>query len=288
MKFATKLSILFTVFFLAAGCVSQRGVGTGGGTSSQDNDNSNATGISGNAEDREGQMMLESSEAIRAPKQKVGLLIAAKDYPTHTHYGTTKFNNFTKEYPYDWQLSKTLFSSFEQAIEKNSRFSVVDISSRAKDPNSLDFVKRESGSWRVNRELMPLRKALLKDNITYVIVVKEAPTVAIKECGTYGCSDHVSEGFGLFTRSFLGTDHYIASASFDVSIERLDEPEELLALPELSKYQDDTVKNTRLEAFTAPENFDELTEQELAPIKSAIVNYFDDLAKETAKHFSTK
>ena len=79
MKFATKLSILFTVFFLAAGCVSQRGVGTGGGTSSQDNDNSNATGISGNAEDREGQMMLESSETIRAPKQKVGLLIAAKD-----------------------------------------------------------------------------------------------------------------------------------------------------------------------------------------------------------------
>jgi len=61
-----------------------------------------------------------------------------------------------------------------------------------------------------------------------------------------------------------------------------------LALPELSKYQDDTVKNTRLEAFTAPENFDELTEQELAPIKSAIVNYFDDLAKETAKYFSTK
>ena len=62
------------------------------------------------------------SKPVAPPKQKVGVWVSAKTFPTHTHIGTTKFNNFTKEYSYDWQLNNTLYSTFKKAIEQNSRF----------------------------------------------------------------------------------------------------------------------------------------------------------------------
>ena len=46
------------------------------------------------------------------------------------------------------------------------------------------------------------------------------------------------------------------------------------------------LKNERVEDFTPPDNFDEITEQELAPIKNTIVNYFDRLATAVGKYLS--
>ncbi|MEL7443470.1 MAG: hypothetical protein AAFN66_11520, partial [Pseudomonadota bacterium] len=226
------------------------------------------------------------SKPVAPPKQKVGVCVSAKNFPTHTHIGTTKFNNFTKEYSYDWQLNNTLYSTFKKAIEQNSRFTAVDISSMVDDAGALDFVMGEGNNGAFNDKQNTLRKSLLDKGIATVIIVEEAPTVAITECGTYGCSEHQSKGFGLFTRSFLGTDHYIASASFNVSIERLDKPVDILTLPVFTEFQDDALKNERVEDFTPPDNFDEITEQELAPIKNTIVNYFDRLATAVGKYLS--
>ena len=47
-----------------------------------------------------------------------------------------------------------------------------------------------------------------------------------------------------------------------------------------------SLKNERVEDFTPPDNFDEITEQELAPIKNTIVNYFDRLATAVGKYLS--
>lgn len=35
---------------------------------------------------------------------RVGVLVKVDGLPTHSHYGTTIFNNFNKTYPFDWQL----------------------------------------------------------------------------------------------------------------------------------------------------------------------------------------
>ncbi len=183
-------------------------------------------------------------------------------------------------------MNNTLYSTFKKAIEQNGRFTAVDISSMVDDAGALDFVMGEGNNGAFNDKQNTLRKSLLDKGIATVIIVEEAPTVAITECGTYGCSEHQSKGFGLFTRSFLGTDHYIASASFNVSIERLDKPVDILTLPVFTEFQDDALKNERVEDFTPPDNFDEITEQELAPIKNTIVNYFDRLATAVGKYLS--
>ena len=299
MKFVTKFTVLLAVLMLAAGCVTQRGMDSGESDPSQPNSEEATPTESTEQEDvvqdgdsvNDGTTKGEStkepvSKPVAPPKQKVGVLVSAKKFPTHTHIGTTKFNNFTKEYSYDWQLNNTLYSTFKKAIEQNSRFTAVDISSMVDDAGALDFVMGEGNNGSFNDKQNTLRKSLLDKGIATVIIVEEAPTVAITECGTYGCSEHQSKGFGLFTRSFLGTDHYIASASFNVSIERLDEPVDILTLPVFTEFQDDALKNERVEDFTPPDNFDEITEQELAPIKNTIVNYFDRLATAVGKYLS--
>ena len=299
MKFVTKFTVLVAVLMLASGCVTQRGMDSGESVPSQPNSEEATPTESTEQEDvvqdgdsvNDGTTKGEStkepvSKPVAPPKQKVGVLVSAKKFPTHTHIGTTKFNNFTKEYSYDWQLNNTLYSTFKKAIEQNSRFTAVDISSMVDDAGALDFVMGEGNNGAFNDNQNTLRKSLLDKGIATVIIVEEAPTVAITECGTYGCSEHQSKGFGLFTRSFLGTDHYIASASFNVSIERLDEPVDILTLPVFTEFQDDALKNERVEDFTPPDNFDEITEQELAPIKNTIVNYFDRLATAVGKYLS--
>ena len=299
MKFVTKFTVLLAVLMLAAGCVTQRGMDSGESVPSQPKSEEATPTESTEQEDvvqdgdsvNDGTTKGEStkepvSKPVAPPKQKVGVLVSAKKFPTHTHIGTTKFNNFTKEYSYDWQLNNTLYSTFKKDIEQNSRFTAVDISSMVDDAGALDFVMGEGNNGSFNDKQNTLRKSLLDKGIATVIIVEEAPTVAITECGTYGCSEHQSKGFGLFTRSFLGTDHYIASASFNVSIERLDEPVDILTLPVFTEFQDDALKNERVEDFTPPDNFDEITEQELAPIKNTIVNYFDRLATAVGKYLS--
>lgn len=299
MKFVTKFTVLLAVLMLAAGCVTQRGMDSGESVPSQPKSEEATPTESTEQEDvvqdgdsvNDGTTKGEStkepvSKPVAPPKQKVGVLVSAKKFPTHTHIGTTKFNNFTKEYSYDWQLNNTLYSTFKKAIEQNGRFTAVDISSMVDDAGALDFVMGEGNNGSFNDKQNTLRKSLLDKGIATVIIVEEAPTVAITECGTYGCSEHQSKGFGLFTRSFLGTDHYIASASFNVSIERLDEPVDILTLPVFTEFQDDALKNERVEDFTPPDNFDEITEQELAPIKNTIVNYFDRLATAVGKYLS--
>lgn len=299
MKFVTKFTVLLAVLMLAAGCVTQRGMDSGESVPSQPKSEEATPTESTEQEDvvqdgdsvNDGTTKGEStkepvSKPVAPPKQKVGVLVSAKKFPTHTHIGTTKFNNFTKEYSYDWQLNNTLYSTFKKAIEQNGRFTAVDISSMVDDAGALDFVMGEGNNGAFNDKQNTLRKSLLDKGIATVIIVEEAPTVAITECGTYGCSEHQSKGFGLFTRSFLGTDHYIASASFNVSIERLDKPVDILTLPVFTEFQDDALKNERVEDFTPPDNFDEITEQELAPIKNTIVNYFDRLATAVGKYLS--
>lgn len=296
MKFVTKFIVLVAISMLAAGCVTQRGMDSSESVPIETNIEKPSSGNQTNndavdqKDDGSGQESKDEAEEVNGPtevpKQKIGVFINANEFPSHTHVGTTKFNNFTKEYAYDWQIASTLFTKLKTAIEQSSRFEVVDVAPKVKGAWQLDFVVKQNNNWSFNENQNALRKSLLAAGVTKIIIVQEAPTVAITECGTYGCSEHQSEGFGLFTRSFLGTDYYIASASFDISIESLDKPVDIASQPLFKELQDDAMKNVRIEEFAPPEDFDDVTEKELAPIKDSIISYFDRLAETVAKYFS--
>ncbi len=215
----------------------------------------------------------------KAPeKSKIGVLIVAKDNPSHTHVGTTIFNNFSKEYSYEWQFKETIFNLFEEKIEKGTSYDVVDISTLISENDTLNFVDVVNKEWVFNEKSTSTREKLTAEGITAVIIIKESPTLAAMECGMYGCSEHYSQGYGLFTRSFLGLDNYMASASFMISIETIDKPVDITRLENIKETQTYLAKNKPLEDFADPVDFENITEEELAPVKTALVEYFDNLA----------
>lgn len=215
----------------------------------------------------------------KAPQQsKIGVLVVAKENPSHTHVGTTIFNNFSKEYEYDWQLKENIFKIFEDKIESGTTYDVVDISNLVSESDTLTFVDVVNKEWVFNEKSASTREKLIAEGITAVVIIKETSTLAAMECGMYGCSEHYSQGYGLFTRSFLGLDNYMASASFAISIETIDKPVDITRLEHVKETQTYLAKHKPLEDFADPADFENMTEEELAPVKAALIEYFDNLA----------
>lgn len=124
-----------------------------------------------------------------------------------------------------------------------------------------------------------LREQLVSQGINAVIVVEETKSLAALECGAYGCSEHYSHGIGLFTRSFLGMDRYMVSASTSLTIEIIDEPIDLIAIETFWSSQRYNMRNREIEDFKDPMNFKDFKEKELRPIFGELMLYYEGIAK---------
>ena len=303
MKLCSQIGVMF-VLLMVVGCVSKDiptvtdpAVNTSDEAVKGD-DTSNANPTRSGEHDTDTTANLGKSDnqqpSHKAPVEKIAVLVNVSEHPTHTHLGTTTFNNFTKQYPYDWQIKSTIFNTLKAKIELSSGYDVVDVATLDTIDKSVLSSMNEKTNFVVNEQdksvffngADTLRNALVSAGVSAVIIVNETPTIAATECGTYGCVEHRSEGYGLFTRSFLGTDNYVASASFTVSVERIDTPIEVSSLPQFEVLTSDKAKNLKLESFFAPSDFDELTQDELIPVKHAITDYINDLAEVAADYFA--
>ena len=219
-------------------------------------------------------------ENVNLPKQgKIGIHLAMPEHPKHTHIGTTIFNNFVKDYEYNWQLKEEVFQNLKKQIETNTSYKVVDLSYlEIESPQQLNFVGVEKKKWVFSQSNQELKQKLLDDGITAVLAISGQRTLAELNCSQYGCSEHYSEGYGLFTRSFLGMDRYYASSSFFISAELLTQPIDLGLLDGMWESSQFQRKNKLIDEFKSPKDFKALTQEELAPVKSEILVYFDEIA----------
>lgn len=217
---------------------------------------------------------------------KIAVLIDSSNVPKHTHIGTTIFNNFEKNYPYQWNISESIKSTLTQHIETAQGFKVIDANSidYINSQQSLNFVDINNKQWQFVEKSNALRNRLIADNVHAFIIIKEVPTLAVMECSQYGCTNHYSQGVGLFTRSMFAFDTYYASASYQISVELLSAPVDLSRLEAFEKFTHYMGKNIVVEDFPDPQNFDNITEQEFLPIKQALDAYFNELGQLTATH----
>jgi len=212
----------------------------------------------------------------------VGLLINVGNNPTHTHVGTTLFNNFNKKYPYNWNMKEAIFLAYKEQIESSTNLNVIDLHRYGiKDASELDFVEIKNKQWSVVEANNKLRNTFLEKNLYAVITVTERPTLARLECGAGGCNERYVDGFGLFSRSFLGIKNFTATAGFEITAEVIDPPVELSSqqtLRDLANFQ----KKSKLMTGFAPQDPKNVTDQELAPIKAHILQYIQSVAKATS------
>ena len=217
---------------------------------------------------------------------RIGLFVSASEFPKHTHVGTTIFNNFSKDYEYPWKMEESIFKTFQQEIEHSTGFVVLNLKDLGiTNTSELNFVEVKDKQWSLVEENTSLRDSLIELGIYAVVSISESPTLANLECSAYGCAEHYSEGYGLFTRSFLGINSYFASSSFTVSIEIIDTPADIGVQQDMRDILHFNNKNKILTNFEAPKEFRNITQEELNPIREEILNYIKYVAAAAGHYF---
>ena len=117
------------------------------------------------------------------------------------------------------------------------------------DAGAPDFVMGEGNNGRSIVKTNTLRKSLLDKGIATVIIVEEAPTVAITECGIADVQSIKAKGSDCLRVVFWVPITILLRQALTLSIERLDKPVDILTSPVFTEFQDDALKNERVEDF---------------------------------------
>ena len=245
---------------------------------------------------------------------KVGLYVVADEYPKHTHFDRIEFEdygsffenvigelvisavesafnigNFVEVYEYDWNIANSIYDIFKKKIEYNTKFETIDLESMNidLDRRKMDLVEYDlwDRQWRYNEKNEQLRLRFLKEGIYAIVYIYGARTEAEEAEDDSGDNHYLhSDGYGLYTSSLESSMDYYASASFNYSIEIIQPPIDLTRIGDFKYVQSGFRKNMKMTDFDAPEDFRNITETELDPVREQILAYFEWLADLTVKY----
>lgn len=217
---------------------------------------------------------------------RIGFLVTGTDSPTHTHVGTTIFNNFARTYEYDWNLREEVAAVLARTISE-AGFSPVDLEAAGVGYADVEgLVQVSEGTWVVPEgkedALHRLRTELA---LKAVIVLNESRVLTAMECGAWGCSEHHADASGLFTRSMFGMTRYSAVAAYRWNVFLLDPVADVAATDALQSML--RIPAAQLANFQHPAEFKNLTEDEFAPVREAILAFVQAVSSTALKSFSS-
>jgi hypothetical protein len=225
---------------------------------------------------------IESSRGDR-----IGLLVEAGDSPSHTHIGTTVFNNFTKKYPYNLNLSANVTRTIEQSV-RSAGFTAVDLRKEGINYAEISGLIQPAGEkWQIasgNEETFRRLREQLR--LKALIVVKEARVMTALECTGGPCSERYADSSGLYTRSFFGLTRYNAVAAYQWNVFVLDPVADAAKVDPLHRMLRMPV--TTLTGFKDPAAFENLTEAEFAPVRDAILRFTELVSNQAVKTLNVK
>jgi hypothetical protein len=207
-----------------------------------------------------------------ASGDRVGVLVEVGDSPSHTHIGTTVFNNFTKKYPYNWKLNSEVSRVVQQSV-KSSGFEAIDLNAAGIQYTDVaGLIKANGEQWQVTPgkedTVRRLREQL---KLKALIVLKEERVLAALECAGGPCAERYADTSGLYTRSFLGITRYNAVAAFKWNVFVLDPITNTVGVDSMREIL--RIPATPLPGFKDPTKFDNLTEAEFVPVRDAILRF---------------
>ena len=205
------------------------------------------------------------------PGDKIGIYVALDETPTHSHFGTTVFNNFKKAYPYQWPFNAEVKKILTEVLREQYQVEVYDFAAfqlGLEEVNNLVITERNR--FVVNPEKEVIYKQLLADGFKSVIIISgEQDHLALLECGAYGCTERVAQGMGLVTRSFLGIDRYYATPAAKISVYYLETP---AILSDAGPVERATGLSNRTSSLSQirPANFNNLNQEDWSIVRSGI------------------
>lgn len=218
---------------------------------------------------------------------RIGVLVDIGDSPTHTHVGTTVFNNFTKKYPYAWNLNSEIARTVHQAI-RNSGLTPVDLRLEGiQYADVSELIQAFGEKWQVGSgKEEAVRRLRDQLKLKALLVLKEGRVMTALECAGGPCSERYADASGLYTRSFFGSTRYHAVAAFHWNFFVLDPVADAAKADPLRSML--RIPATPLLAYKDPATFDNLTEPELSPVRDAIVRFSESAVAEILKILNTK
>lgn len=201
---------------------------------------------------------------------RVGILVESSDNLTHTHVGTTVFNNFSTRYPYDMALKSKVYQTVENAVRAAGLQAVnlSDAGVRSVDLSGL--IELSGNEWKTGPGKEDALIRLKNDlNLRAVLTIRTARALAMVECSGGPCNFRYVNEPGLFTRSVFGPTRYFAVAAYQWNLYSLDPVADLARVKPLV----DTVylPSTPLRGFKDPADFKKLTADELVPVLEGIL-----------------
>ncbi len=218
---------------------------------------------------------------------RIGVFVEIGPRPTHTHIGTTIFNNFAKEYPYDWQLEAALTEGISKTL-KNAGYTAVNLKDTGLQyPQVAKLIVASEGKWQIapgkEKRLQQLRDDM---GLRALFVLKESPVTAAMECGAYGCTFFKAQTSGVYTRSFFGFTNYYSVAAIDWGVFVLNPLVDLAQGEKLGEML--RIPSVPFFGHSDPGNFDNITEADFSSIREDIVRFSVGVTYETIRSLNQK
>lgn len=148
---------------------------------------------------------------------RIGVIDLMKTRMTHTHVGTTVFNNFRNEYERPWKPATYFYDQTIAAISATGDYSVVSVApSDTLRSYTGDFFDPKWSSVVLDDAIAPeLERVAAEANVDLVLILRDT---AIPDSVTN--TNQSLTGYGLYTRSFAGINKAFVYANiFPVLVE---------------------------------------------------------------------
>jgi len=194
---------------------------------------------------------------------KIGYVIQPSRKILHQHLGTTVFNNLKKTYDYNWHLEKDL----EKILLKNIHVDLINLQKyNIKSTDIEGMIIEKDEKWVIAKNTL-YQKLLQQLHLKAVIVISEKAAVA-------GQNYTVFKQSGIYSSNGLGLKEYRAVCAYSPDLYLLQpkavihiENEDDVKLIYNSVY--DSYKKES--GFEKPNDIDNLTRDELLPVKRSII-----------------
>jgi hypothetical protein len=140
-------------------------------------------------------------QALNLPNNStVGIINLIDNEATHTHIGTTVFNNFEEKYPVSWDFPQKIEKELINKVRSSTGYNVIVIQpSKTISENESELIDM-TWNLKINSELIPEIKNVMQQNkVDVLLIIRD-----FKGEDYFTGTGKYLKNYGLFTRSFLG------------------------------------------------------------------------------------
>lgn len=220
-------------------------------------------------------------------KGRVGLLLEMPEQVVHTHVGTTVFNNFSREYDFDPNLTQDFKRHLsEHLVEVGLEPVVIENSALAGFDGHV--VGLREATWSIANEADSVGEIRSQNRLDALIRVWPIKRhLVAMECSNMGCNDRYAEGPGLYTRGIFGLLQSMAVPGVGYEVILFEPLFNLASYKPLRSIEGFGSRATLIEDFKRPDDLKNLSDAELRAVRDAIAARLEDLAEAIAVGLTT-